>query len=109
MSQAEWVGLAAGFLVAMGLVPQIVRVVRLKDAQEISLAFNLMTLAGTLLWLAYGAALGLLSVVLWNSANAVLLAALLAVKLKYGMSRAGPLPIRGAGAGQSRSLEDPDR
>jgi len=85
MSQVEILGLAAGLLVALGLVPQILRVWRLRDAQEISLLFNLLSLTGTTLWLAYGLFLGLLSVIVWNGTNVVLLVVLLAVKLKYGM------------------------
>jgi MtN3 and saliva related transmembrane protein len=84
-SYAELVGLVAGFLVAFGLVPQILRVWRLKDAQEISLPFNLLTFSGAILWLNYGIILGLLSVIVWNAVNCVLLALLLVVKLKYGM------------------------
>lgn len=90
---AEVVGLAAGFLVALGIVPQVVRVWKLKDAHEISLSFNLLVLGGTILWLAYGASLGLISVIVWNSANLVLYLLLLAVKLRYGMSEKKPHPL----------------
>jgi uncharacterized protein with PQ loop repeat len=45
-----------------------------------------MSLAGTVLWLGYGVLLALPSVVLWNSANLVLLVILLSVKLRYGMA-----------------------
>ena len=80
----------AGFFVALGLIPQILRVWKLKDAQEISLSFNLLSLTGTILWLAYGLFLGLISVILWNGTNVVLLILLLTVKLKYGMGRSPP-------------------
>jgi MtN3 and saliva related transmembrane protein len=86
VSDVELIGLAAGLLVASGLIPQILRVWRLKDAQEISLLFNLLTLAGTILWLGYGITLGLVSVIVWNGANTILLIMLLSVKVKYGMS-----------------------
>lgn len=89
-SYPEGIGLTAGFLIALGLVPQILRVWRLKDAQEISLTFNLLSLGGTILWLVYGITLGLLSVIVWNGANVVLLVLLLAVKLKYGMGHGAP-------------------
>jgi MtN3 and saliva related transmembrane protein len=89
VSTAEAAGLVAGFLIALALVPQIVRVWRLKDAREISLTFNLLTMAGTVLWFVYGAMLGLFSVMLWNGVNLVLQSGLLAVKLKYGMGRDG--------------------
>jgi MtN3 and saliva related transmembrane protein len=84
---AEAIGLGAGFLVSFGLVPQILRVWRMRDAQEISLPFNLLSLAGTALWLTYGLLLGLLSVILWNGVNCVLYVILLSVKLRYGMER----------------------
>jgi MtN3 and saliva related transmembrane protein len=84
----EALGLAAGFLVSLGLVPQILRIWRLKDAREISLPFNLLSLAGTVLWLIYGLVQGLLSVVVWNGVNCVLYLILLSVKLRYGMGRA---------------------
>ncbi|MGP8125942.1 MAG: SemiSWEET family sugar transporter [Nitrososphaerales archaeon] len=90
MSQVELLGLAAGLFVALGLVPQILRVWRLKRAEEISLSFNLLSLTGTALWLAYGLFLGLISVIVWNGANVVLLLLLLTVKLKYGMGHATP-------------------
>jgi len=90
MSQFELLGLAAGLFVALGLIPQIFRVWKLKRAEEISLSFNLLSLTGTALWLAYGLFLGLASVIIWNGANVVLLLLLLTVKLKYGMGRAPP-------------------
>jgi MtN3 and saliva related transmembrane protein len=89
-SGTEILGLAAGFFVALGWVPQVLRVWRLRDAQEISLAFNLLSLGGTALWLAYGLSLGLMSVMVWNSVNLALLMSLLAVKLKFGMGRSTP-------------------
>jgi MtN3 and saliva related transmembrane protein len=90
ISLTEAIGLVAGFLVSLGLVPQIVRVLRLRDASQISLPFNLLSLGGTVLWLAYGIILGLLAVVFWNGVNCVLYVILLAVKMRYGMSRRAP-------------------
>jgi len=87
ISLAEALGLVAGFLVSLGLVPQILRVLKLKDAHQISLPFNLLSLGGTVLWLTYGIVLGLLAVTFWNGINCVLYVVLLSVKLKYGMRR----------------------
>ena len=83
----EVLGLAAGFLVSLGLIPQILKIWRLRDAQEISLPFNLLSLGGTALWLLYGILQGLLSVIVWNGVNCVLYFILLSVKLRYGMGR----------------------
>ena len=93
---AEALGLVAGFLVSLGLVPQILRVWKLRDAQEISLPFNLLSLGGTVLWLTYGLLLGLLSVILWNGVNCILYLILLSVKLRYGMGHGEPSPSSGS-------------
>lgn len=87
VSIPDAIGLAAGFLVAIGWVPQILRVWKLGDAHEISLSFNLLALGGTSLWFAYGALLSLSAVIVWNGINLILLSALLLVKLRYGMGK----------------------
>ncbi|MDG6900696.1 MAG: hypothetical protein JRM80_01855 [Nitrososphaerota archaeon] len=89
VSAYEALGLVAGLLIAAGFVPQIVKVWRLRDAQEISLTFNLLNLSGTVLWLGYGLLQNLLSVVVWNAVDTALVSGLLVVKLKYGMKQ-GP-------------------
>lgn len=85
MSDIEILGLVAGFLVALGFIPQVVRVWKLKSAREISLPFNLLFLIGTTIWLVYGIILGLTPVIVWNTTNDILLLMLLGAKLKYGM------------------------
>ena len=80
----ELLGWLAGALVTLSLLPQIIRVFRLRSAREISLLFNTMLLTGILLWLGYGIALSLPPVIIWNAIGAVLTALLLFAKLKYG-------------------------
>ncbi len=87
ISFIELVGLFAGFFVSLGLVPQILRVLKLKSAQQISLLFTLLSLGGTALWLVYGVLLSLLAVEFWNGVNFILYVTLLTVKLKFGMRR----------------------
>ncbi len=91
VSAIEALGLVAGLLIASGFVPQIIRVWRLRDAHEISLAFNLLNLSGTVLWLGYGLIQDLLAIVIWNCVNLALVSGLLVVKLKYGMGQGGPV------------------
>jgi len=87
MSETEILGLLAGAFVALGFVPQVLRVWRLRSAREISLPFNLLFLAGTIFWILYGVLLRLASVIAWNSINAGFLLLLLAAKMKYGMNK----------------------
>jgi MtN3 and saliva related transmembrane protein len=77
-------GLVAGALVTGSMVPQLVRVFKLKSAREISRLFTMLLLLGMIWWLAYGIYLRLTPVILWNAIGAVLVAILLYAKLKYG-------------------------
>jgi len=77
-------GLVAGALVTGSMIPQLVRVFKLKSAREISRLFTLLLLLGMIWWLAYGIYLRLTPVILWNAIGAVLVTILLYAKLKYG-------------------------
>jgi MtN3 and saliva related transmembrane protein len=78
------VGYLAGLLVTFALVPQIMRVYKLKSAREISVIYNSSMLLGLILWLIYGIILGLVPIIVWNIIGAVLAGLLLLAKLKYG-------------------------
>ena len=84
MIYSEVFGLIGGALTTFGYVPQFVRILKLKSAREISYPFTLSFLAGAACWLTYGVILGLMPVILWNSAGIVFLSMLLYGKLKYG-------------------------
>jgi len=77
-------GFAAGAFVTLSLVPQIIRVFRLRSAREISMLFTGLLLAGILMWLGYGVTKSLFPVILWNAIGALLVAMLLYAKLRYG-------------------------
>jgi len=73
-----------GVLVTVALVPQLVKIFRLKSAVEISLPFTVLLLVGMLCWLRYGILAQLFPIILWNAVGAALVATLLFAKLKYG-------------------------
>jgi len=76
-----------GVLVTVALVPQLVKIFRLKSAVEISLPFTVLLLVGMLCWLGYGMLSQLFPIILWNAVGATLVATLLFAKLKYGRQR----------------------
>ncbi len=84
MSSIEYIGLFAGLLTTFALVPQIIRVYKLKHAQDISLIYNTMMLTGVLTWLIYGIMQGLVSLIVWNTIGVLLNGWLLLAKFKYG-------------------------
>lgn len=84
MPSAELLGFIGGALVTCSLIPQLIRVFKLRSAHEISLLFTSLLLLGLFTWLAYGISFGLTPVIMWNAIGAALVAALLYAKLKYG-------------------------
>ena len=84
MSFIELLGILAGALTTFGLIPQVIHILKLRSASEISFLFALMYLGGIALWLLYGIWLGLLPIILWNAISLVLAALLVYAKIKYG-------------------------
>jgi MtN3 and saliva related transmembrane protein len=81
---SEILGFLGGAFTTFGYIPQLIRILKLKSAREISLPFTLSFLAGATSWLTYGTLLGLMPVILWNSIGTIFLCALLYAKVKYG-------------------------
>lgn len=84
MFLGDSLGFVAGLLVTCSLIPQLIRVFRLRSAHEISMLFTTLLLAGLMIWVAYGVSLELAPVILWNAIGIILVAILLYAKLKYG-------------------------
>ena len=74
---ADYLGLVAGGIVTFGIVPQIIRVFKLKSAKDISALFNIAMLSGMIMFLFYGIILNLFPLILWNSIGMLLLMTLL--------------------------------
>lgn len=84
MPLGDFLGLVAGAITTGSLIPQVIRVFKLKSSHEISLLFTALLLFGGILWLTYGVYLGSFPLILWNSVATVLASTLLFAKLKYG-------------------------
>lgn len=79
----EWTGFAAALCTTMAFVPQLLRVLKLKSAREISLGTFSLFSAGVFLWLIYGIYAGSAPVIASNGATLVLSLSILYLKLKY--------------------------
>lgn len=79
----EWTGFAAAFCTTTAFVPQLIRVLRLKSARDISLPTFLLFSLGVFLWLLYGLYTGSRPVIASNTVTLVLSLSILYCKLKY--------------------------
>jgi len=79
----EWTGFLAAFCTTTAFVPQLVRVLRLKSAREISLKTFLLFSVGVFLWLVYGIYTGSKPVIASNVVTLGLSLSILYFKLKF--------------------------
>ncbi len=84
MSGSELIGFIGGALGTSGFIPQVVRVLKLKSAHEISLSFSILLFLGTACWVTYGILQDLVAVIFWNSVLLALVVVFIYAKLKYG-------------------------
>ncbi|KAA2217738.1 SemiSWEET transporter [Chryseobacterium sediminis] len=60
-------GIIAGFLTSVSMIPQLVKVIREKNVEDISLLMLLVLISGLSLWVWYGFAKNELPIILSNS------------------------------------------
>ena len=77
-------GVVAGLCSMMSFVPQIVKIVRERDASGISLHMYAVTIIGFACWTAYGALSGSWPVMLSNAVCLALVIAIFALRLRFG-------------------------
>jgi MtN3 and saliva related transmembrane protein len=83
-------GMVAGCCSTFAFVPQVLKIWREGDTRAISLRMYLMRVAGFVLWLGYGLALGSVPLVVFNVLNLLLGGTVLALKLR---GEARPEPV----------------
>ncbi len=84
---ADVVGTAAGLCSMTSFVPQIVKIVRERHAESVSLRMYLVTVTGFVLWTTYGLILGSWPVWGSNAINLLLAATILTLKWRYSRAR----------------------
>jgi MtN3 and saliva related transmembrane protein len=84
MDNYDWIGMLAGVLTTLALLPQVVKVVREKDTRAISLGMYTIYTVGVALWFVYGMVLHSWPMIIANSLTLVLAIIILIMKLRLG-------------------------
>ena len=84
MDMTTLVGLAAGLLTTISLVPQVQKIWKTRSAKDVSKKMFIAFCLGISLWLVYGVAKGDIPMIIWNSVSLALAASILGMKLKFG-------------------------
>ncbi len=77
----EMLGLVAGLISTFAALPQLVKIIRTRRADDVSLVMFVMAFSGAILWAAYGALKPAASIVFWNLVAIVQMGAIIAIKL----------------------------
>jgi len=77
------IGYAAAFLTTFSAVPQIVRLIKLKESRDISLVTTTAICLGVLLWLIYGITISDMPVIAANSVSFCLSATTVIMVVRY--------------------------
>jgi len=86
----EIIGLAAGICTAVSLLPQIIKIIKEKAAQDISLFYLLVLLCGLGLWTYYGFLKNDVPIIATNIFSMVLNIVVIVLGLIYGRKRKDP-------------------
>ncbi|MEM2935503.1 MAG: SemiSWEET transporter [Candidatus Thermoplasmatota archaeon] len=78
------IGLFAATLTTISFIPQVIKTLRLRRAEDISLAMYFLFCNGIFLWLIYGILTEDFPIILANSITLVLSLTILLFKIKYG-------------------------
>ncbi len=84
MNALDALGFAAGLLTTLAFLPQAILTWRTRKAVGVSLGMYLIFVAGIVLWLIYGIALGAWPVIIANAVTLVLAAFILVMKIRFG-------------------------
>ena len=83
MATVQLIGLAAGILTASSLVPQLIKTVKEKKAEEISIGMLLVLMSGLILWIFYGIKKNDLPILITNCFSLLLNILMVVLRIKY--------------------------
>jgi len=84
MNTTSLIGLAAGLLTTISLVPQVLKIWRTRSAKDVSRKMFIAFCSGVALWLLYGILHREPPIVLWNAVSLALGLTILGMKLRFG-------------------------
>ena len=85
-SQPEIVGLAAGICTSISLLPQLVKLVKQKKAEDISIFYLIILFVGLALWMWYGFLRQDIPILVTNGVSLVINGVVIFLGIKYKRS-----------------------
>lgn len=83
MQWVQIIGLAAGICTATSLLPQVIKTVKEKRAEDVSLLMLIVLMAGLILWIIYGIQRNDVPIMLTNSFSLIINMAMIILRVRY--------------------------
>ena len=83
MANLEFVGYAAGFIMSIALLPQLMKALRTKSTKDISILWTLVVMAGLSLWILYAISNRIMPLLIFAAVEFIMIALLFSLKIKY--------------------------
>jgi MtN3 and saliva related transmembrane protein len=83
MIETQWIGIAAGVLTACSLLPQLVKTLRDKKAEDVSIGMLLVLMCGLILWIFYGVRREDMPIIVTNSFSLLLNIIMVILRFRY--------------------------
>lgn len=83
MDLTQVIGLAAGVFTSTSLIPQVVKTIKEKQAEDVSLIYLFVLMAGLILWTVYGIKKDDLPIILTNCFSLLVNVTMIVLRIKY--------------------------
>lgn len=83
MTSTDYIGIVAGICTSISLLPQLIKLIKEKNARDLSITYLIILLAGLALWVWYGTRQEDLPIMITNAFAATLTVAILVVGIRF--------------------------
>ena len=83
MDWTQVIGLAAGVFTSTSMIPQVVKTIKEKKAEDVSLVMLLILMSGIILWIIYGIKKNDLPIIATNGFSLLVNIIMIILRLKY--------------------------
>ena len=83
MDNMFWIGIVAGILTSISMLPQLIKILKEKDAQNVSIVMIIVLISGLSVWIVYGVMREDWPLIVTNSFSVLVNTLILIFRIKY--------------------------
>lgn len=87
MYSVEYIGILAGLLSTYAFLPQVIKVIKTQNTNDISLTTNIILLVAIILWFIYGIYINSISLIIFNFIQTIIISILIYYIIKYSNNK----------------------